>query len=266
MKALDPHCDVDAFWSRVSLAKQRALLLDYDGTLAPFCVERDRAEPYAGVREVLEAIAAGGRTRLVIVSGRQARDARSLLGWRDSQTTPEIWGAHGWERLWPDGRYEVGRMSPEAAAGLAAAGAWVGAQSWAGRLERKPGALAFHVRGLSRDEALDLQERVRTAWASLAEQAGLGLHDFDGGVELRALGRDKGYAVQSVLNELGADAVVAYLGDDQTDEDAFVRLKGRGVGILVRRELRPTEAAVWLRPPDELIEFLRQWAAIAGGS
>jgi trehalose 6-phosphate phosphatase len=65
---------------------------------------------------------------------------------------------------------------------------------------------------------------------------------------------------------LGADLAVAYLGDDQTDEDAFVRLRGRGLCILVRPELRPTAAAMWLRPPGELIGFLRQWATVAGGS
>jgi trehalose-6-phosphatase len=52
---------------------------------------------------------------------------------------------------------------------------------------------------------------------------------------------------------------VAYLGDDRTDEDAFKALAGRGLAVLVREELRPTAAAVWLRPPVELLDFLQRW-------
>ncbi len=265
MRILDPHSDIEAFWSRVGSAQQRALLLDYDGTLAPFRTERDLATPYEGVREALETIGATGRTRMVIVSGRQAHEVRSLLGLRSS-TTAEIWGTHGWERLWPDGRYEIGEMPAATTAGLSAAEAWVEAHDLADRLERKPAALAFHVRGLPGDEAARLLERVRGAWAALAERSGLGLHSFDGGVELRALGRDKGYAVQSILSGLEADAAVAYLGDDLTDEDAFVRLCGRGLSVLVRPQFRPTAAMLWLRPPEELIEFLHRWATVAGGA
>jgi trehalose 6-phosphate phosphatase len=138
-------------------------------------------------------------------------------------------------------------------------------QGWAGRLERKPGALAFHVRWLPHDAAKELEGRVGAAWASAADRAGLGLHSFDGGVELRAEGRDKGYATESILSELGGHAAVAYLGDDETDENAFARLRSRGLSVLVRPELRPTAAALWLRPPEELVDFLRRWATAAGG-
>lgn len=44
------------FWQRLSAAKQAVLFLDYDGTLAPFCAERDQRKPYDGIREILTAI------------------------------------------------------------------------------------------------------------------------------------------------------------------------------------------------------------------
>jgi trehalose-6-phosphatase len=52
---------------------------------------------------------------------------------------------------------------------------------------------------------------------------------------------------------------VAYLGDDLTDEDAFRALKGKGLSVLVRKESRTTEADCWLKPPDELLDFLKKW-------
>jgi len=55
------------------------------------------------------------------------------------------------------------------------------------------------------------------------------------------------------------ETVAAYLGDDFTDEDAFTAIKGHGIGILVRKEFRPTEADIWIKPPDELLSFLSDW-------
>ena len=93
---------------------------------------------------------------------------------------------------------------------------------------------------------------------------GLNLLEFEAGLELRS-GRDKGGAVTAILEEtagpnpLSAPHPTAYLGDDLTDESAFRAVKGRGLGVLVRRQIRPTAADVWLRPPGELRGFLKRW-------
>ena len=87
------------------------------------------------------------------------------------------------------------------------------------------------------------------------------MHAFDGGIELRVPGRSKATAVEQLLAESGADPVSAYLGDDRTDEDAFQAIASHGLGVLVRPDLRPTAAAWWLRPPEELLDFLDQWIA-----
>ena len=60
---------VDEFLEALPAAPGRVLLLDYDGTLAPFRVERDRATPYEGVRETVRELAHSGRTRVVVISG-----------------------------------------------------------------------------------------------------------------------------------------------------------------------------------------------------
>ncbi|MEO0070218.1 MAG: trehalose-phosphatase, partial [candidate division WOR-3 bacterium] len=71
---------------------------------------------------------------------------------------------------------------------------------------------------------------------------------------------DKGKAVQKVLQALpGPRPLPIYIGDDQTDEDAFKAVKGKGLGILVREKFRPTRADIWLKPPEELLEFFSNW-------
>jgi trehalose-6-phosphatase len=88
---------------------------------------------------------------------------------------------------------------------------------------------------------------------------------FDGGVELRPEGQGKAMVVRTVLDELGPGASIAYLGDDRTDEDAFGALADRGLAVLVRSEPRPTNAAAWIRPPEELRRFLGDWNRACSG-
>lgn len=258
MEHLHAQPTLDAFFAGLAAAPRRALLLDYDGTLAPFRAERDQATPYPGVRELLGALLAAGRTRLVIVSGRAVDDLVRLLG---VEPTPELWGSHGWERRTADGRYLPPDLGAAARDGLAAAAQVAAAAGLGHALEQKPAGLALHWRGLDERAAQALREEVGGAWAPIAQRHGLRAHPFDGGLELRAPGRDKGTAVQTLLDELGPQTALAYLGDDLTDEDAFERIGARGLRVLVRPEPRPTRADLWLRPPAELLEFLGRWAA-----
>jgi trehalose 6-phosphate phosphatase len=125
--------------------------------------------------------------------------------------------------------------------------------------------MAIHWRGLGEGETADIRKRAAGGWEGIANDFGLSLHDFDGGVEIRVPGRDKGVAVETILTESGTGAVAAYLGDDLTDEDAFRALKGNGLGVFVNKELRETAADLWIRPPEELIEFLSRWTEALGG-
>lgn len=71
--------------------------------------------------------------------------------------------------------------------------------------------------------------------------------------------------VERLLGEMGPGTVAAYLGDDLTDEDAFRAIRGRGTGILVREEFRPTAAGFLLKPPEDVLDFLARWNEAAGG-
>lgn len=256
MKILDSQLDSDSFIQSISTAKQRILLVDYDGTLAPFRVERDQAIPYPGVREILTAILKAQRTRLIVISGRAIHDLIPLL---QLDPLPEVWGSHGWERQLPDGTYTGPEFDESIKQRLSSARTWVEQSKLAERCEYKPASLALHWRGLDKRAAEEIEATALQGWSPLVQSARLVLKPFDGGVELSVPGKDKGSAVRTILAELSKDGVAAYLGDDRTDEDAFEAIKGRGLGILVRNELRPTAAALWLRPPEELLSFLAYW-------
>src|SRR5689334_11644122 len=58
------------FLTSAQNSAMRALLLDYDGTLAPFRADRMLAVPYPGVRAALAPLVGRPRHHLAIVSGR----------------------------------------------------------------------------------------------------------------------------------------------------------------------------------------------------
>jgi trehalose 6-phosphate phosphatase len=247
---------LDEFFSGFTAAASPLLLLDYDGTLAPFRVDRFKARPWSGVGKLLAGIQKEGRTRTVVVTGRPAKEIYPLLG---MQPAPEVWGLHGAERLHADGRHEFEPPSPETRAKLDALTDELRHEAPGGMLEEKTNAVAMHWRGVAPSKAREIERRTRTRFEPLARMNGLAVLEFEAGLELRA-GRDKGEAVKTLLEE-AADGPhpVAYLGDDMTDESAFRAIKGHGLGVLVRRQHRATAADLWLRPPEELRGFLRRW-------
>ena len=234
------------------------LLLDYDGTLAPFRVDRFKARPWAGVRELLGRVQRQGVTRMAVVTGRPAAEVAPLLG---LDTNIEVWGLHGAERLYADGRRELQHAPDTALKDLETLRAQLRRDSFGGLFEDKANAVVMHWRGASHHKAALIEERTRALFEPLAEIDGLRLLEFEAGVELR-VGRDKGGAVDAIVKEAATNGPVAFLGDDLTDESAFRAvnsLGSRGLSVLVRREWRQTAAEIWLRPPGELLVFLQRW-------
>ncbi|RZU39088.1 trehalose-phosphatase [Edaphobacter modestus] len=244
------------FLNKLPGAPASVLLLDYDGTLAPFHVERDRAYPYPGILPLLGAIQQTGRTAVIVITGRPVEEVQALL---QPLAGIEIWGAHGLDHLLPNGTREQVPIDPSLTHALQRAEEWLHSQGMSALAEVKPGGVAVHWRGMSEDQIQEIRSSTLQGWAPLAEPKGLKLLHFEGGIELRVTRPDKGDAVGAVLRDLDLSVPVAFLGDDLTDEDGFRKLAQRGLSILVRNEYRETAATSWLKPPQELTSFLEQW-------
>lgn len=236
--------------------EQLAIFLDYDGTLTPIVSHPSQAVLSDDARQVLARLAE--RRPVAIISGRDRADVESLVGLDDIFYA----GSHGFDISGPNGfRSEIGsefRPALERAAATLEAeiagieGAWV---------ERKRYAVAVHFR----QAPPEAEEQIRQAVTSaVSENEDLRMSGGKKIFECRPrLDWDKGRALESVLSQMGLDeagTTPIYIGDDETDEDAFAVLRERGIGIVVGISSRPSLARFSLADPGEVHQLLARLA------
>ncbi len=255
MEILKSEVSLDSFWDKLKTSPENILILDYDGTLSPFTPDRDNALPYKGIRDRLSLLKNSITTEIFIISGRDIKTLKRLLGLK---SYPEMWGSHGAERFSTEKGYQL-LAENSVIKGLRKIKDWISQNKLDQIAELKPAGCAFHWRGLADKTAQDVKLMVKNYWEPIVSDFGMRLHLFDGGIEIRPNCLDKGTAVNAILSNFTDDVPVAYLGDDLTDEDAFSALGDRGLKILVSEKSRSTSADLQLMPPIELFEFLDNW-------
>ncbi len=247
-------------WRMVLLAPRHLLMLDYDGTLAPFHAERGLARPSPQTLGALRRIMESKRTQVAVVSGRPLSELEPLL---DGLKLRFV-GEHGWESRASDGIVVRRRLEPEVAAaldGAERAARIAGMGQW---IERKRAAIVLHTRGRSPDMAQVLEQRLLNEWKGYASDRRLVLESIDGGIELRAFGRNKGTAVLTLLSQAQPGTLGAFVGDDVSDEDAFDAVRDWGFGVRIGASDGPTLAQGWLPSQSAVTAFLEEWADILG--
>jgi len=258
-----PHAfDVPELWERIETAGSKLLILDYDGTLAPFVVDRMEAFPLDGIRTTLQVIRDEGSTHLAIVTGRPVREILALLG----DLGVPIAGSQGSEFRYPDGRWFTLLPTAKQCARLVRAEREALEFSPRDRVERKPTSVALHTRGVAEPEARRRVEAVCGLWERDSAEIGFECRRFLGGIEIRLRDVTKGTAVRSIVAGHSRIDAVVYVGDDETDEDAFRELKGTGFSIRVGDMTTITCADALLRDVADVRGFLAQWYELARGS
>ena len=116
--------------------------------------------------------------------------------------------------------------------------------------------------GLHYRQAPGVQDKADTLARSIAEETGLKLQPGAMVLELKTPGTDKGTALTAFMQETPfAGSVPVMLGDDLTDEHAFVAARALGgFGVLVGPP-RETAARYRLDDVDTVLEWLE---AVAG--
>ncbi len=243
------------FWDRVATAPHVSLFLDFDGTLAPFNSDRLQAFPLPGTVDAIKAIDREPWTSVALVSGRPISEILLLMG--DLGTT--IVGAHGYEIHRPSGAKHVITILPEQASILDAAFEEALGIFDSDRVERKVASVAAHFRGLDPRSTSEIQQQLERRWRAASASDLMEFRPFNGGLELRAAGRTKGTAIEELLTIAPDGSLPIYVGDDDTDEDAFAVLEDCGIGIKVGPQDAVTKAVGRIPDCEAVRQLLIDW-------
>lgn len=238
-----------------------AIFCDIDGTLSEIAPSPEEAVIDAKMRAAVSK--AAGRYQLVVISGRPARQARSMV---DDDRIIYL-GNHGLEHLVGDEMTSLG--SPRQYRTIA--GAKNDLESLVSqisgiRLEDKGLALAIHYRQAERES--EARKLILSQIIPVAEREGLEIIMGRKVIEIKSKLGDKGEAMEAVIGESGRGQVI-YLGDDRTDVAAFKKLKelrlrgklsGYALGLVSNEtpEEITAEADFCFRSVAEVEEFL-EW-------
>lgn len=230
-----------------------SFFLDYDGTLTGITGRPSEACLDAKTRELIRGLASC--YPMAIVSGRSLQDIRSRVG-IDSIVYA---GCHGLEISSPDFMmtYDIGRAARTALAGLGPKLSALAEKYRGVILEDKGLALTLHYRLL--DPALF--PLFKAAFDATIEHAlssgGVRLTPSRKAFEIRAGVRwDKGRALEWLLQRpLFRGTVPLYMGDDDTDKDAYRALGPGGMAVNVGGEVE--EAGYYLKSQKEVAPFLK---------
>jgi trehalose 6-phosphate phosphatase len=224
---------------------------DFDGVLAPIVSLPADARPLPRSLGALTVLTGLPRTDVAAISGRARADLRGLL---DPPAAMHLVGSHGAEF----GDAFPGGLDPSAALRrerVEKALRDLAADRPGVTLESKPVSVAVHVRNADRATATAVVDDVLAGPATWD-----GVHVSHGKevVELVVVEASKGAALDLLRERLGATGVL-FVGDDVTDETAFVRLRPGDVGIKVGPG--DTAAAYRVEDPEAVSELLEYLAA-----
>jgi len=261
----------------VRAAAETVVGLDFDGTLSPIVDDPAAAHIHPDASDVLVDLASQVAA-VAVVTGRPARQALDLGGLEevgraieDSGKELYLFGQYGNER-WSSTHRRI--ISPRPPVGLATflrdlPRALRAADAADAFVEDKGLAHAVHTRRLPDPDAA--YARLLPLLRELAGRNDLVLEPGRNVIEVRAPGMDKGQAVRTLADEVGAGGFL-FAGDDLGDLEAFdavAKMAKDGMPTLLVCSASEEESAlvehadVVVHGPEGVLDLLRQLSADA---
>ncbi|MDR4987933.1 MAG: trehalose-phosphatase [Bacteroidales bacterium] len=235
-----------AFFQRFN-KKKPAFFLDYDGTLTPIVQRPEDAVLSDEMRETLSKLAE--KFSVAVVTGRDIEDVQQFIRLDNIIYS----GSHGYVTSGPDGMY----MEHEDAEKITTAmdvieeelhGAFKN-KARGVQVDRKRFAVAVHYRNADKKDisfVFDVVDRMLKKHKGHKKGEGKMVVEIKPDIDWH-----KGKAVLWIMEALGLDndrdILPVFIGDDITDEDAFMAIKDKGVGVLVENHGQETAAAYSLK-------------------
>nr|CAD1825157.1 unnamed protein product [Ananas comosus var. bracteatus] len=240
-----------------SQGKQIVMFLDYDGTLSPIVDDPDAAFMSDAMRAAVKKVAKCFPT--AIVSGRCRDKVFNFVKLAELYYA----GSHGMDIKGLPKAPSMPKKPSNKVGFLMHQNLCQVYQALLEKAKSVPGAKVENNKFCVSVHFRCVDEK---SWKLLAEQVNSVLREYPKltptqgrkVLEIRpTIKWDKGKALEFLLESLGfadsVDVLPIYIGDDRTDEDAFkvLRERGQGIGILVSKSPKETNASYSLQEPAE---------------
>jgi trehalose-phosphatase len=249
-------------WDEIARSlKERpcVFFLDYDGTLSRIVDDPDAAVMTPRMRSILADMVAAGQD-VAVVSGRELRDVAQRVGVRGITYV----GSHGLDVSGPGISYHKPLpASYRKALDDILSVLRIRCRGISGAIvEDKGNVVTLHFRKVRREQEQDLRIAFHEATVRHLVRETVRVASGKKVLEVRpAFVWDKGKIVLWLLARYrfgGKErGVPLYIGDDQTDEDAFTALNGKGFTIHVGNRGR-SAAQYFLLDTSDVYRFLRR--------
>lgn len=248
-----------AAWQARPHGARPIILLDFDGTLAEFQLDPSAVTLPPSRQILLQTLAKRADLSSGIVSGRRIADLRERV-----PAAPSLFfaGLHGLEIEGPGLRFAHNAVA------LAAPGIRLLAKDLRRAVKPLPGvfvedktySIVLHVRGASTADRLHATTRFNALAEPLLAEGTVRLQPGHHVLELLPnVDWAKGDAVRAIMRHVEAETKETvwpvYIGDDETDEDAFEEIGTNGLTIAVGK--RAASAAFQVEDPVAVECFLK---------
>ena len=229
-------------------AKNRLLLLDYDGTLVEFNEKPNLAIPSPQLLKTIEKLIQQPNTDVVIISG---RDQLFLDKWFGKMKLTLV-AEHGyfiknekWTEKLNNNKEWIQNLLPIF-------------NSFTDRtpgtfVEEKQNSLVWHYRKTDPELANNRAVELKTVIKSLAPES-ISLMDMDKAIEITNSQFNKGTAVSDIVSKKNYDFTLC-IGDDVTDENMFINLNEEAYTLKVGK--KTTAAKYYIKNPIEVKKLLK---------
>ena len=229
-------------------AKNRLLLLDYDGTLVEFNEKPNLAIPSPQLLKTIEKLIHQPNTDVVIISGRDQLFLDKWFGKMKLTLVAEhvyfIKNGKWTEKLnnnteWIQNLLPIFNSFTDRTPGTF--------------VEEKQNSLVWHYRKTDPELANNRAVELKTVIKSLAPES-ISLMDMDKAIEITNSQFNKGTAVSDIISKKNYDFTLC-IGDDVTDENMFINLNEEAYTLKVGK--KTTAAKYYIKNPVEVKKLLK---------
>ena len=243
---------------------RRAFFLDYDGTLTPIVEDPQKAFLSPRYREVIASLLGDEKNFVCIISGRAIEQLEGFIGLKGVVLA----GNHGMEIAGPDISYvNDGALRAKPMLGeIAEMLRWKLSEFEGVLVEDKGLTVSVHYRMVPVKRQPSLKRFFYREMEKFLASNTIIITRGKRVLEVRPnVVWDKGNTVKWILGHLSdhlskEKPYPVYMGDDETDEDAFRALKGRGLTVLISPRKGVSEAGYFIKNVEEAYQFLRFFA------